>query len=199
MRADDATTQRERFFELSLDMLCIAHFSGYFKVLNPAWERTLGFTREELLSRPMFEFVHPDDRERSLAQNQEVRAGGQAIAFENRYLCKDGSHRWLLWNATADLEDQLIYSIARDITARKQAEGEREQLLHQLQSVLAEVTELQKILPICTYCRNVRDDANYWHTVEDYFSRRTKTRFSHGICPNCYQKVVDQLDEGDSA
>jgi PAS domain S-box-containing protein len=181
----------DRFFTLSIDMLCIAHFSGYFRKLNPAWEKTLGFTREELLAKPMFEFVHPDDRERSLAQNRKVRAGEQAIGFENRYVCKDGSYRWLLWNARADLDHQVIYSVARDITERKRAEQEREELLRDLQAAVAEVTELQKILPICMYCKNIRDDENYWQTVEAYISRHTNARFSHGICPVCYETILE--------
>ena len=187
---EEAPDSEDRFFSLSVDMLCIAHFSGHFKRLNPAWETTLGFSREELQSKPMFEFVHPDDRERTLEQNRKVRSGGQARAFENRYRCKDGSYRWLLWNATADLDHQLIYSLARDITERKQAEEEREQLLRELQAALAEVKELQKILPICMYCKNIRGDENYWQTVEAYISHHTNTRFSHGICPACYEKVV---------
>jgi PAS domain S-box-containing protein len=180
----------DRFFALSIDMLCIAHFSGNFKRLNAAWEKTLGFSLEELQSRPMFDFVHPEDRQRTLDQNLKVKSGGQALAFENRYRCKDGSYRWLLWNATADLEHEVIYSVARDITERKRAEEERERLLRELQDALAEVRELQKILPICSYCRNIRDDENYWQTVESYISHHTNTRFSHGICPACYENVV---------
>jgi PAS domain S-box-containing protein len=186
----------ERFFSLSIDMLCIAHFSGYFVRLNPAWERTLGFTLEELQSVPMFEFVHPEDRERTKEQNRRVRSGEPAIAYENRYRCKDGSYRWLLWNATADIENQLIYSVARDITERREAEVAREQLLQELRTALAEVRELQKILPICMYCKRIRDDKDYWQTVETYISDHTNTRFSHGICPGCYERIVEPgLDE----
>jgi PAS domain S-box-containing protein len=179
----------DRFFDLSIDMLAIAHFSGYFKRLNPAWEKTLGFTRQELQSTPMFEFVHPDDRERTREQNRTVRFGGQTIGFENRYRCKDGSYRWLLWTSTGDPEHQLIYAVARDVTARKQLEEEREQLLRQLQAALAEVTELQKILPICMYCKSVRNDENYWQTVETYLSQHGQFSLSHGICPTCHEKV----------
>ena len=177
----------QRFFAVSIDMLCFLDFSGYFKRLNPAWERTLGFTIEELMSRPFIEFVHPDDRERTLAQNREVRGGGQALGFQNRYLCKDGSYRWFLWNAAPDAAARVIYSVARDITERKRAEEEREQLVQQLQAALAEVRSLQAILPICSYCRKIRDDENYWHNVESYIAEHTNSRFSHGICPSCYE------------
>jgi PAS domain S-box-containing protein len=175
----------ERFFTTSIDMLCFLDFKGYFKRLNPAWERTLGFTREELMSRPFIEFVHPDDRERTLKQNASVREGGQALHFENRYMCKDGTYRWFLWNAAPDSAEQVIYSVARDITARKQAEEEREKLVQELKTALAEVNTLRAILPICSYCRKIRDDENYWHTVENYISRHTSTQFTHGICPSC--------------
>ena len=181
----------DRFFTVSIDLLCFLDYNGYFKLINPAWERTLGYTREELMSRPFIEFVHPDDRDRTLKQNSKVRSGGQALAFENRYLCKDGSFRWLRWNAAADTSDGVIYSVARDVTEAKQSEEEREQLVRQLQAALAEVKSLQAILPICSYCRKIRDDANYWHTVEGYISAHTSSRFSHGICPDCLATRID--------
>jgi PAS domain S-box-containing protein len=185
------TQAENRFFEVSIDMLCFLDFNGYFKRLNPAWERALGFTREELMSRPFIEFVHPDDRESTLKQNAAVRAGGQALGFENRYLCKDGSYRWFRWNAAPDMGDNVIYSVARDITDAKRAAEERERLVRELQDALAEVKTLQAILPICSYCRKVRDDENYWHTVEGYLSRHTSTLFSHSICPSCMKTHVD--------
>ena len=186
----------DRFFEINLDLLCQLDFNGYFKRLNPAWERTLGWSRTELMSRPFIEFVHPDDRERTLSQNAAVRQGGQALGFENRYLCTDGSFRWFLWNAAPDADGRVIYSVARDVTERKRAEEERERLLLELQTALAEVRTLRKILPICSYCRRVRDDENYWHSVETYISEHTSTRFSHGICPSCYEtEIRPNLDE----
>jgi PAS domain S-box-containing protein len=189
----------ERFFAISIDLLCFLDFNGYFKRLNPAWERTLGFTVEELMSRPFIEFVHPDDRERTLKQNKAVRGGGQALGFENRYLCKDGSYRWLLWNAAPDSDELVIYSVARDVTDQKRAQEEREQLLGELQQALAEVRSLQEILPICSYCKRIRDDAHYWQHVESYISQHTNTRFSHSICPSCYvTEVQPQLDALDA-
>ena len=192
----EAREVEDRFFAISIDMLCHLGFDGYFTRLSHAWERTLGFTRDELMSRPFIEFVHPDDRARTLEQNARVRAGGQALEFENRYLCKDGSYRWFRWNAAPDLARGLVYSVARDVTASKQAEAEREQLVRELQAALSEVRTLQAILPICSYCKKIRDDENYWHSVEAYISQHTSTRFSHGICPSCMaQHVSPQLEE----
>lgn len=186
----------DRFFAVSIDMLCLLDFSGYFKRLNPSWESVLGFTRDVLMSKPFIEFVHPDDRERTLNQNRAVRGGAQARSFENRYLCKDGSYRWLLWNAAPDFDEKVIYSVARDITDRKQADDEREALVRELRSALAEVKSLQTILPICWSCKKIRDDENYWQSVEGYISRHTNTTFSHSICPSCYENTVAPQLEG---
>lgn len=114
--------ERDRFFELSIDMLCIANFEGYFLKLNPAWEKILGYTQEELLSRPFLNFVHPGDRKATQSELEKVTKGSNTINFENRYRCKDGSYRWLMWNATPFTEQGLIYCIARDITERKEVE-----------------------------------------------------------------------------
>ena len=122
-----AEEERDRFFRLSLDMLCIANFAGYFKRLNPAWEKTLGYSNAELMSQPYLSFVHPADQPRTAAEAAKITAGTSTIAFENRYRCKDGSYRWLLWNAVPWAEQQLIYAVAHDITQRKQAEAELQQ------------------------------------------------------------------------
>jgi PAS domain S-box-containing protein len=97
------------FIDLSLNLLCIAGTDGYFKHLNPAWETTLGYTREELLSRPYIEFVHPDDRQATVSEAAHVASGRSTLSFENRYGCKDGSYKWLLWSAIVRPEKGLIY------------------------------------------------------------------------------------------
>ena len=150
------------------------------------------------MSRPFIEFVHPDDRERTLAQNARVRAGGQALGFENRYLCSDGSFRWLHWNATPNASAGTIYSVARDVTDRKRMEAERDRLVIELQEALAEVRVLRAILPICAYCRKVRDDdQNEWLNMEAYVARHTGSHFSHGICPTCLEReIAPEFREG---
>jgi PAS domain S-box-containing protein len=118
-----AERDRDRFFNLSIDLLAIANFEGYFLRLNPAWEKVLGFSTAELMARPFVDFVHPDDLATTLAVVKEICAGTAAIEFENRYRCQDGSYRWLLWNAMPDAEQNVIYAIAHDITDRKQNEA----------------------------------------------------------------------------
>ena len=120
------------FFEMSLDLLCIAGFDGYFKLLNPAWEKTLGYSRAELTADPYLHFIHPDDRERTAAEATKLTTGVDTISFENRYRCKDGSYKWLLWVSTMDFEKQLLYAAARDITERKKSRTELERVAAEL-------------------------------------------------------------------
>jgi PAS domain S-box-containing protein len=113
-----------RFTDLSLDLFCTAGFDGFFKRLNPAWSKVLGFSIEELMSRPYLEFVHPEDRRATVDESDSLARQEITFAFENRYLCKDGSYKLLSWNAISDPEQKLIYGIARDVTQHKKAERE---------------------------------------------------------------------------
>ncbi len=121
MERKRAEEELDRFFNLSLDMLCMAGFDGYFKRLNPAWERILGYTRDELLAHPFLDFVHPDDRAATTEQVNRLRSGGEVLAFENRYRAKDGAYHWVQWTAVAVSGEQTIYAAGRDITERKEA------------------------------------------------------------------------------
>lgn len=122
--AEEALIKSDRIFKHSIDMLCIAGFDGYFKTLNPAWFRILGWSEDELLSKPWIEFVHPDDRESTSNVRLSLVDGKEVYQFENRYLCKDGSFRWLSWNSFPYAGEKLIYAVARDISYRKKVEYE---------------------------------------------------------------------------
>ncbi|MCS6791590.1 MAG: PAS domain S-box protein [Oscillatoriaceae bacterium SKYG93] len=117
-----AQEERDRFFTLSIEMLCIAGFDGYFKQLNPAWAKTFGWSEEQLLSIPFLELVHPEDREKTIAEFQKLITGKDVISFENRYRCSDGSYRWVVWNATPLTEKKIIYAAVHNISDRKLAE-----------------------------------------------------------------------------
>ena len=116
-----AEEERDRLFAVSRDMLCTAGFDGYFRRVNPAFERVLGYTKNEMLSQPFLSFIHPDDHEATIAEMQKIASGRETIFFENRYRCKDGSCKWMQWTAISDFDQQLIYASARDVTERKQA------------------------------------------------------------------------------
>lgn len=123
-----AESDRQRIFDLSLDMLCVADFNGFLKELNPAWTRTLGWSLDELKSKPWIEFVIPEDRELTLEASQRLLHGESVIGLENRCLCKDGSYRWLAWSSYPDLDKQRIFAAVRDTTKRRQIEEELRQL-----------------------------------------------------------------------
>lgn len=114
-----------RLFNLSLDLLCIAGFDGYFRRVNPSWTRVLGWSEAELLSRPVVDFMHPDDRERTLAARAGLARGTPVQGLENRYVCKDGTYRWLAWQSVAEPGATTVFAVARDITDRRRAEQDQ--------------------------------------------------------------------------
>jgi PAS domain S-box-containing protein len=112
----------EVFFSVNIDMLCIADADGYFQVLNPEWERTLGYPLSELVGKRFIEFVHPDDLESTIKASNDLANNKIILNFENRYKHKDGSYRWIEWRSYP--ANNKIYAAARDITSRKMAEEE---------------------------------------------------------------------------
>ena len=116
-----AGEELDRFFTLSLDLFCVATVDGRFVRVNPAWERVLGFSERELCACPFMEFVHPEDRAATVDALSALSTGGHVIDFENRYRAKDGSYKWLQWNAAPQESQGLIFAAARDVTDRKAA------------------------------------------------------------------------------
>jgi PAS domain S-box-containing protein len=150
-RVEERTAERDRFFNLSRDLLCIAGFDGYFKRLNPAWEHVLGYSHEELLKKPYEDLVHPDDIKTTQAKAGGLARGEEVIHFENRYQHKDGSYRWLSWNARADISRQLIYASARDVTEAKTSQAQIEKLNSELQQRACQLEAANKELEAFSY------------------------------------------------
>lgn len=116
------------FFDSSLDLLCVAGLDGYFKKVNPAFTKALGYSASELIARPFLKFIHPEDVEATIIEIEKLRHGIASIEFENRYRCLNGSYRRLQWMATPSHQEEFVYAIARDIT---QSHAIKQQLLWQ--------------------------------------------------------------------
>ena len=113
-------TEINNFFQLSLEILCVADLDGHFKRINPSLCRILGYENQELLNKPLINFVHPDDVKTTIEAVQGLSEGKELIGLENRYRCQDGSYRWFKWMATS--YHGAIYATAHDLTEEKLAQ-----------------------------------------------------------------------------
>ena len=132
----------DNFFKSSADLICIAGFDGYFKRINPAVSTLLGYTEEELYSRPIQEFVYKPDLKITLETRDEVYKSKPLLNFENRYLTKTGEIVWLSWTSMPAEDEKLVYAIAKNITHKKRIDEQRNLLIANLTKVNKELTIL---------------------------------------------------------
>ena len=130
-----------KFFQTSADLMCFADPNGAFLKTSPAFSETLGYTEAELVSKPFIEFVHPEDKQATLEEMASQQQKGLSLNFENRYICKDGSLRWLSWRAIYIKDEGMTYATARDITERKQMEEELQRSEEFNRNILESVDE----------------------------------------------------------
>lgn len=129
-RVAERTADRDRMWRLSTDVMLVARFDGSISAVNPAWTSLLGWTEAELAGHSFFDFVHPDDLERTQAEASRLGAGHTTPRFENRYRHKDGHYLWLSWVAVPD--DRFIHAVGRDVTTQKEADAALRQAEDQL-------------------------------------------------------------------
>jgi len=129
---ESKTFNLEHFFELTEDLFCIAGFDGYFKRVNPAVSKLLGYSNEELFSRPINEFVFADDQEITAQNRRSLTQDVPLLNFENRYVTKSGEIVWLAWTSMPVESLQLVYAIAKNITHKKKVEEDRNLLIAKL-------------------------------------------------------------------
>jgi PAS domain S-box-containing protein/putative nucleotidyltransferase with HDIG domain len=158
-----------RYYDASLDLLATADFRGYFTRVNPAWERLLGHTAEELCSVPFVEFVHPDDRQMTVEETAGLVSAQDTVGFRNRYRAADGSYRWLEWSASASPSERVIHAVARDVTVQREAEDQLADNAKSLEKLVEERTrELDharaETLRQLAIAAEYRDDETYQHT-----------------------------------
>lgn len=142
-----AQTELDRFFQVCVDMLCIAGIDGYYKRVNPAVQSILGYSEAEFMAQPSLNLIHPDDQAATLNITiEQMEQNKPILSFQNRYRCKDGSYKWLSWTSVPVPAQRVMYSIARDITQTKQAEAEIQHLNATLEQRVQERTTQLEIL-----------------------------------------------------
>lgn len=152
-----------------------------------------GYTAERFIDQQelFWSMIHPADIERMKTEDRTINPMKTKFQIEIRIIDSSGEIKWIqLASMPSDekLDGQTIWSgVALDITRRKQVEMDRDRLIMELQKALAEIKTLKGILPICSICKKIRDDAGNWQPVEKYVTERTNADFSHGLCPECLQ------------
>lgn len=142
-----------RFFNNPVNLNAIADFNGYLKRISPSWTQLLGWNEQELKSKPFLDFVHPEDVQSTQEALRYISEDMKVLTFENRFACKDGSYRWLLWSSASDPKTQMIYASAIDITERKKSEENildsktsLETIAHKLQEQNRQLDEFAHII-----------------------------------------------------
>jgi PAS domain S-box-containing protein len=165
--------------------------------VNRAFCEMLGYAEEEVVGLSIEELTYPEDIEKS--KNLSAQALTGEIPFfrlEKRFVRKNGESFWVNLTATVikDRKGKVLYAIGmiEEITNRKAAEQEREQLISRLKEAIANIRTLTGLLPMCAWCKKIRDDEGYWRRVEDYIKKRTDASFTHGICPQCLKKLAPE-------
>jgi PAS domain S-box-containing protein len=129
----------DSFFEMSIDLLCIANEQGYFLKVSPSWSKLLGYTEEELCRVPFVHFVHPEDANKTVEETQRMNNGDMSLRFENRYRKKNGEYVTLSWNAMINMSNGLIYATARDVSHQKEKEVELQLNILEKETLLKEI------------------------------------------------------------
>ena len=142
------TEERDRLFNLSLDMLSVAGFDGRLQQVNPAWTECLGWSTAELTSRLMLDYIHPEDHAATLRTREQITRGKQVRGFENRYRCKDGSYRWFSWNVHSLVESGQVFGVARDVTENKRTEEALRTSEMRLRTIVENEPECVKLVSV---------------------------------------------------
>ncbi len=168
---------------------------------SASWAEMLGYSADDIgvALSDWKELIHPDDLprvEQAAAHHEANRT--PIFEVEHRMRARDGSWRWILnWGRIVERDEagRPIRALGAhlDITRRKEAELDRERLIHRLRKALAEIKTLRGIIPICASCKKVRDDRGDWRQIETYFCDHADAEFSHGICPECLSTLYPEL------
>jgi len=198
----------ERFrglIESTSDWVWESDQNGIYTYASPKVRDLLGYEPEQMIGKTPFDFMPSDEAERVGGLFRDIVESRESFdALENTNLHKDG-RSVVLETSGVPVIDKVgnltgYRGIDRDITERKQAEEEKDRLLSELKDALSKVKTLGGLLPICSYCKKIRDDSGYYQQLESYIRDRTEADFSHGICPECAEEHFPEMDlYGDSS
>ncbi|HVG13525.1 MAG TPA: PAS domain S-box protein, partial [Chitinophagaceae bacterium] len=189
--ADAQDFEQEMFLllEQTPDLVCIAGKDGYFRKINPAVLTTLGYTKEELFSKPIASFIHPDDQATTGKRRQKLLEGETLLNFQNRYLTKEGDIVWLEWTSIYSADKEIVFAIAKNVTSRKKAERELEEKYASLESLAAHFkTSLEKDRKyfaielheeLAQLAAVVKIDIDFINEIETSLSPASRQRLDH--------------------
>lgn len=205
-QAENALVKSERRFKTMAEAspLAIYMSSGIeqrAKYLNPAFERLFGYTIDEIPSiSEWWPLAYPDGAYRGQIVEEwqkrvehAIRTNSESEPLEAIVTCKDGTKKTISWGFISSGRENWAFGL--DLTKRKEAEEEREKLIVELKEALSRVRTLSGLLPICASCKKIRNDKGYWEQMEKYIRDRSEVEFSHGICPECAQKLYPGLQQ----
>ncbi|MDZ7738556.1 MAG: PAS domain S-box protein [Bacteroidales bacterium] len=185
---------KNMLFNYSSDMICIAGFDGYFKTLNPAWEKSLGWTEKELCSKPFIKFVHPEDINSTKERLKRLKTGDDTGSFVNRYITKDDDYRYFSWNSFALEGENKIFSIVRDITGIIEKEKEIEAYQRSLQDLTIELT-LSEEKQRREMAANIHDNLSQSLVIARMKLSGLKTDSGSGVVDDTIKTVIRHLSE----
>lgn len=196
----EALQKFDRLFRMNPAPMAVSNMPGQeFIEVNEAWLKTLGYTAAEVIGKRSPELHLFVDLDEQLKVAEQLRTTGSVRDVELRVRAKNGRVLYGLFSGEiiANQGKSYFLTVMNDITARKAAEAERHETIRELRAALAEIRDLQGILPICASCKKVRDDTGYWEQVESYVSRHTGAQFSHGVCPDCIKTLYPEFHRPD--
>lgn len=190
----DEITRRKLLVEQSRDGIVVIDQAGRVVEANKKYAEMLGYSMEEALKLHVWDWDTQWTKEQLLGMLQQVDDSG--AHFETHHRRKDGSiyEVEISTNGTVYRGQKQVFCVCRDISERKRIEQEREKLIQDLQTALAEVQTLRGILPLCSYCKKIRNDKGYWEQVDVYIRHHSQADVSHGICPECLKKYYPDVN-----
>jgi PAS domain S-box-containing protein len=196
----EARLNRAKVLECVLDESTDPIFNlledGTYRYVNRAFSSHFDREPAEVIGRRIYDIFPLDEAEKRMAVVKKSFATAQTTVFEVRVPMAMEEDRFFLTSVKPIFDPggrvASVVCISKDITERKRVERDREDLIQELQSALAQVRTLSGLLPICANCKNIRDDQGYWIQIESYISEHSAAEFTHGICPGCREQLYPE-------